>query len=85
MTWSAFFRKQGVPEGYIVPFDNPISISASGREVVGGIVGTQFSWWVDIDQVYCCEGGVSVQTGFPNGLREKVAAGAQFGRCEHIQ
>lgn len=84
MKWNDFFRTQGVAEAFAVPFDNPLAISASGTEVVGGIAGTSFSWWVNIDQVFVCEGGVSVQTGFPNGLREKMAAGAQFGRCEHI-
>lgn len=83
MTWTDFFRKQGVPEAYAVPFDNPISISASGREVVGGIAGAAFSWLANIDQVYVCEKGQSIQTGFPNGLRAKIAKGAQFGRCEH--
>jgi len=37
-----------------------------------------------MDQVYVCENGVSVQTGFPNGLRDKIKAGAKFGRCEHL-
>jgi len=37
MTWASFFKKQGVPEGYVVPFDNPISISASGREIVAAL------------------------------------------------
>ena len=83
MSWPEFFRKQGVPEASIVPFDNPLSISASGREVVGGIAGASFSWWVNIDQVYVCEKGKSIQTGFPNGLRAKIAKGALFGRCEH--
>ena len=78
MTWPEFFRKQGVVEAGKVPFDNPISISASGREVVGGIAGASFSWHVDIDQVFVCENGQSVQTGFPNGLRDKIAEGAQF-------
>jgi hypothetical protein len=85
MKWTDFFRKQGVAEAYAVPFDNPIAISASGTEVVGGIAGAAFSWWVNIDQVFVCESGVSVQTGFPGGLREKLAQGAAFGRCEHIQ
>jgi hypothetical protein len=84
LKWNEFFRKQGVAEAYAIPFDNPISISASGREVVGGIPGSQFSWWANMDQVFVCENGVSVQTGFPNGLRDKVAAGAKVGRCEHL-
>jgi hypothetical protein len=84
MTWERFFAAQGVAEAANVPFDNPISISASGSEVVGGIAGATFAWHVNIDQVYVCENGESVQTGFPNGLFDKLAAGAEFGRCEHI-
>lgn len=39
---------------------------------------------INIDQIYVCEDGESVQTGFPNGLRDKIADGAQLGRCEHL-
>ena len=84
MTWDDFFRKQGVVEAASVPFSNPISISGTGSEVVGGIVGASFSWIVNMNQVFVCERGNSIQAGFPNGLRAKIAAGAQFGRCEHL-
>jgi len=84
MTWKDFFHKQGVVEAENVPFSNPISISGTGREVVGGIVGASFSWIVNMSQVFVCERGNSIQTGFPNGLRTKMAAGARFGRCEHL-
>jgi hypothetical protein len=84
MTWDSFFRKQGVTEASNVQFSNPISISGTGREVVGGTVGAAFSWLANIDQVFVCERGNSVQTGYPNGLRAKIAAGAKFGRCEHL-
>ncbi|HSL17699.1 MAG TPA: hypothetical protein VLB51_07305 [Methylomirabilota bacterium] len=84
MTWDGFFRKQGVVEAASVPFSNPISISGTGREVVGGMVGASFSWIVNMSQVFVCERGNSIQTGFPNGLRTKIAAGARFGRCEHL-
>ena len=83
MTWDDFFRKQGVVEANI-PFSNPISISGTGTEVVGGMVGASFSWLVNMSQVFVCERGNSIQTGFPNGLRAKIAAGAKFGRCEHL-
>ncbi len=84
MNWKDFFLKQGVVEAYDLPMDNPISMSASGSEVVGGLAGATYAWHVNIDQVYVCENGVSVQTGFPNGLFDKLAAGAEFGRCELI-
>ena len=84
MTWDDFFRRQGVVEASNAPFSNPISISGTGREVVGGIVGASFSWLVNMSQVFVCERGNSVQTGFPNGLRAKIAGGARLGRCEHL-
>lgn len=84
MTMSEFLRKQGVVEAQDVPFDNPLAVSASGSEIVGGIAGAQFSWMIEADQVYVCENGQSVLTGFPGGLRAKVAAGAKFGRCEFL-
>ena len=63
--------------------DNPIAISGSGSEVAGGLAGSTYTWLVNLDQVYVCENGASVQTGFPNGLFNKLAEGAEFGRCEH--
>ena len=85
MTWDDFFRKQGVVEASNTPFSNPISISGTGTEVVGGMVGASFSWLVNMSQVFVCERGNSIQTGFPNGLRAKIAAGAKLGRCEHLE
>lgn len=84
MSMEQFLRKQGVVEAETlpVPYDNPLAVSASGSEIVGGVAGIQFSWMIKADQVYVCEGGQSVLTGFPNGLKAKVAAGAKFGRCE---
>ena len=79
-----FFYKQGVAEAFDFPMDNPGSISGSGAEMVGGLAGSTFSWYVEMQQVYVCQDGVSVQTGFPGGLRDAVAAGAEFGRCEFI-
>ena len=84
MNFRDFFAKQGVAEASTVPFDNPISISGTGREITGGIAGAQAAWHVDIDQVFVCQDGADIQTGFPNGLRSKLAAGAEFGRCAHL-
>lgn len=84
MTLADFLHRQGVVEMDRTPLDNPLSISASGTEMIGGIAGSQFSWYIDIDQVYVCNGGVTQQTGFPGGLREAVAAGAEVGRCEFL-
>ncbi|TWI04720.1 hypothetical protein IP90_00855 [Luteimonas cucumeris] len=82
MSMREFLRKQGVVEAENIDFNNPLAVSASGSEIVGGIAGAQFSWMIQADQVYVCQNGQSVLTGFPNGLKAKVAAGAQFGRCE---
>jgi hypothetical protein len=79
-----FFYKQGVTEAFEFPMDNPISIDGSGSKMVGGLAGATFSWHVEMQHVYVCDGGDSVQVGFPNGLREAVAEGAEFGRCEFL-
>ncbi|UHQ56689.1 MULTISPECIES: matrixin family metalloprotease [Microbulbifer] len=85
MHFADFLKKQGVVEMDQLPLDNPLSISASGTEIVGGLAGISFSWKVDLDQVYVCENGVSEQVGFPGGLREAVAGGAEVGRCEFLE
>jgi hypothetical protein len=84
MTWDEFFRKQGVVEAANTPFANPISISGNGQRVTGGMPGVAFSWLVEMGQVYVCERGKSMPIDFPNGLRAKLAQGAQFGRCQHL-
>ncbi|MCK7596212.1 M10 family metallopeptidase domain-containing protein [Microbulbifer sp. CAU 1566] len=84
MHFADFLKKQGVVEMDKLPLDNPISISASGKEIAGGLAGASFSWHIDLSQVHVCNGGVTQQTGFPGGLRDAVAAGAQVGRCEFL-
>lgn len=84
ITTREFLRKQGVVEAESVPFENPIAISASGSEIVGGIPGVQMAWMIKADQVYVCDKGNSVLVGFPGGLQSKIAAGAKFGRCEFV-
>ena len=84
MNFNDFLSKQDVSEAANVPFDNPISISASGREIVGGLAGATFSWHIDIDQIFVCKNGQDIQTGFPNGLVNALKKGAEFGRCAHI-
>ncbi len=84
MTMIDFLHKQGVVEATDVPYDNPIGISASGSEIVGGLAGATMSWLIEADQVYVCQDGQSVLTGFPGGLQAKVQAGATFGRCEFL-
>lgn len=80
---SDFFRKQGVAEAYRFGMQNPVSINGAGSELIGGLLGAMTTWYVDMQQVFVCQSGRSVQTGFPNGMVEKVKAGAKIGRCEH--
>ncbi|ABZ76547.1 conserved hypothetical protein [Shewanella halifaxensis HAW-EB4] len=84
MPLTEFFGKQGVMEAENAYMNNPLSISGSGSEMVGGIAGVNMSYHVNMDQVYVCEDGQSVKTGFPKGLISKVKSGAEFGRCEHL-
>jgi hypothetical protein len=79
------FFEQGVAEAFDLSMVKPIAISASGTEMVGGLAGVQTSWLVDMDPVHVCRDGRSIQTGFPNGLRAKIADGAEFGRCEFLE
>ncbi|PHJ42887.1 hypothetical protein [Vibrio sp. PID17_43] len=84
MTLDDFYSKQGVLEAQNAAMDNPLSLNGSGSKMVGGVAGAMISYHVDMSQVYVCENGSSVKTGFPNGLIQKVKSGAEFGRCEHL-
>ena len=84
MNFDDFLGKQGVAEASGSGFNNPISISASGREITGGIAGATIAFHINIDQVFVCENGQDVQVGFPNGMIDALQAGAEFGRCAHI-
>jgi len=80
---SDFFRKQGVAEAYRYGMQNPVSLSGAGNEMVGGLLGAMTTWYVDMKQVFVCQNGQSVQTGFPLGFVSKIQSGAKMGRCEH--
>ena len=82
MLMSEFLHRQGVVEAQDLPIDNPTAISGVGDTIIGGLAGVQFSWLIDLREVYVCEAGQSVATTFPGGLRSKLQAGAEFGRCE---
>ncbi|QYJ79704.1 hypothetical protein [Shewanella acanthi] len=79
---SRFLREQGAVELGKLPMSNPIALSGNGNKMIG--VAGGMSWYMDMSQVYVCDNGSSVLTGFPGGLREAVANGAQIGRCEMI-
>lgn len=84
MTMTEFLRKQGVVEAQDVQIDNPVALSGSGREISAGIAGVAMSWLIDMEQVYVCQNGQSVMAGFPEGMRDLIAGGARFGRCEFL-
>lgn len=85
MNVSHFLEEQGVVEATTAPMNNMLSVSADGSTLIGNVAGALISWYVDMQQVYVCNGGVSQQVGFPGGLRDAVAAGAEVGRCEFIK
>ncbi|MGY0617766.1 hypothetical protein [Vibrio sp. FJH11] len=84
MTFDEFFDKQGVLEAQKGYLNNPLSLSADGSKMTGGLAGYALSFFVDMSHVYVCENGNSIKTGFPNGLINKVKGGAEFGRCEEL-
>ncbi|MEO2268126.1 hypothetical protein V1358_12490 [Pseudoalteromonas sp. YIC-656] len=79
---SRFLREQGAAELGKLSMSNPIALSGDGSKMLG--VAGGMSWYMDMSQVYVCDNGDSVLTGFPGGLRESVANGAQMGRCEYL-
>jgi uncharacterized membrane protein len=84
MVINDFLHKQGVVEAVNFQIDSPFAISGIGDTIMGGIAGLEFSWLIDLHQVYVCKNGSSIQATFPDGLRTEIANGAQFGRCDFI-
>ncbi|GAA4359989.1 hypothetical protein [Kangiella marina] len=84
ITLNNFLASQGVVEA-VYGMDNPYAIDANGNKMMGGLAGAQITWFVDMDHAYVCDNGQSIQTGFPRGFVNKVKAGAEMGRCEHVQ
>jgi len=82
---SDFFHRQGVAEAYRFGMDNPLSISGDGREMVGGIPGYSFTWYVDMKTAFVCKHGHSQATAFPDEFIDAVKDGAQMGRCELLK
>lgn len=62
MLMSEFLHRQGVVEAQDLPIDNPTAISGVGDTIIGGLAGVQFSWLIDLREVYVCEAGQSVAT-----------------------
>lgn len=84
MVMADFLREQGVVEANSTPIDNPIAISGTGDTIMGGLAGVSYTWLIDLNEVYACKNGTSIQTTFPDGLRAEVINGADVGRCEYL-
>ena len=83
MNIEEFFRVQGVIEASTWPFQQPLALSGSGRELVGQPApGVSLSFFVEMQQVFVCHRGLSLQVGFPGPMLNRVRQGAQIGRCE---
>lgn len=83
MNIEEFFRVQGAIEAATWPFQQPLALSGSGRELVGQPApGVPLSFFVDMQHVHVCHKGRSLQVGFPGAMLNRVRQGAQIGRCE---
>ncbi len=81
-----FFRVQGVIESFNWPFQQPLALSANGTELVGQPgPGFPLSFFVEMEQVFVCHRGKSIQVGFPNTMLNRVRRGAEIGRCEFLE
>jgi hypothetical protein len=85
MNIEEFFRVQGAVEAATWPFQQPLAISGSGRELVGQPApGVPLSFFVDMQQVHVCHKGKSLLVGFPGPMLNRVRQGAEIGRCEFL-
>ncbi|MBT9501451.1 MAG: hypothetical protein IV092_09410 [Burkholderiaceae bacterium] len=78
-----FLRKQGVVEAALYGLENPLAVSGNGKALVGGLTGVSMTWHVDLNKVFVCQGGASVETDFPIAFANAVKGGALAGRCEN--
>ncbi|QYJ77031.1 hypothetical protein [Shewanella sp. FJAT-52076] len=79
-----FFGKQGVVEASQSTMDNPFGLSANGSEMMGGLAGATISFAVDQNKAFVCDNGTDRELSFPKQVVQAVQAGAEFGRCAHI-
>ncbi|MBS3823957.1 MAG: hypothetical protein KGY53_08655, partial [Wenzhouxiangellaceae bacterium] len=77
---------QGVIESFNWPFQQPLALSANGTELVGQPgPGFPLSFFIEMEQVFVCHRGKSIQVGFPNTMLNRVRQGAEIGRCEFLE
>ncbi|WP_338593243.1 hypothetical protein VXM60_09795 [Shewanella khirikhana] len=79
-----FFGKQGVVEASQITMDNPFALSANGSEMMGGLAGATITFAVDQNKAFVCDNGTDRELSFPKQVVQAVQAGAEFGRCAHI-
>jgi hypothetical protein len=79
-----FFRTQGVAEAFKLGLDIPTSLSGKGNEMVGTVLGSDVTWYVDMSRAFVCKNGRSQELSFPSAWVNEVKRGALMGRCEHL-
>ena len=84
MSSAEFFAKQGVTEAKGLLTDNMFGLSADGSEIMAGIAGAVLSIEIDANKAFVCDNGRDRELSFPKQVVDAVSAGAEFGRCAHI-
>ncbi|QYJ75053.1 hypothetical protein [Shewanella sp. FJAT-52076] len=86
MTGQEFFAKQGVVEAKNLMTNGIFGVSANGSEMMAGIVGlpTPLTIEIDANKAFVCKDGVDQELAFPKQIIAAVKAGAEFGRCAHV-
>ncbi|MCH1930633.1 hypothetical protein L9G16_10600 [Shewanella sp. A25] len=86
MTGETFFAKQGVIEAKNAMTNGILGVSGNGSEMMAGIVGLPTPLTIDINanKAFVCSNGVDQELAFPKQVVEAVNAGAEFGRCAHV-
>ncbi|MFY8273462.1 hypothetical protein AAEU32_05000 [Pseudoalteromonas sp. SSDWG2] len=85
MTASEFFARQGVVEAKNLLTDNWFAMSGNGSEMMAGLAGAIVSIEIDANKAFVCKDGTNQELSFPKQVIAAVKAGAEFGRCEHLE
>ena len=58
-------------------------VSRNGRHMVGwtAVDGYFASWKLSLDQLWVCRNGRSQKVGYPDGVADQLAKGAELGLC----
>jgi hypothetical protein len=52
--------------------------------MMAGLAGATITFDVDMNKAFVCKDGVDQEVSFPKQLIAEVKAGAEFGRCAHL-